>query len=128
MRPVPKARPRAGRTRDGRIIVYTPKTTVLAEKQIELCSREHAPADPLTKPVAVEIRFSYAMPKSRKELIPGDFVNQRPDVDNLIKTVLDALTQGGRFWKDDSQVVIVRAEKVYAYFDSVRIRIVELPR
>ena len=128
MRPVPKARPRAGRTRDGRIIVYTPKTTATAEKRIALLSRKYAPSVTLSGPVAVELSFRYAIPKSRKELIPGDFVNQRPDVDNLVKTVLDALTKAKTFWEDDAQVVVIRAEKVYAYFDSVRVRIVELKR
>ena len=82
----------------------------------------------MSGPVAVELSFRYAIPKSRKELVPGDFVNQRPDVDNLVKTVLDALTQAKTFWEDDAQVVVVRAEKVYAYVDSIRIRIVELKR
>lgn len=128
MRPVPKERPRAARTRDGRIFMYTPKRTAGAEKQIALLSRQYAPTTTLTGPVAVELSFRYAIPKTRKELVPGDFVNQKPDLDNLVKTVLDALNKDGIWWKDDSQVVVVRSEKVYAYFNSIRIRFVELRR
>ena len=127
VRPAPKAQPRAC-NRGGRLFVYTPKTTAGAIKRIALLSRKYAPPVTLSGPVAVELSFRYAIPKSRKELIPGDFVNQRPDVDNLVKTVLDALTKAKTFWEDDAQVVVIRAEKVYAYFDSVRVRIVELKR
>jgi Holliday junction resolvase RusA-like endonuclease len=37
----------------------------------------------------------------------------RPDLDKLARAVLDGLTDGGA-WKDDGQVVMLLAQKVYA--------------
>jgi Holliday junction resolvase RusA-like endonuclease len=38
----------------------------------------------------------------------------KPDIDNLIKCVLDRITQSELIWKDDSQVDKLVAQKVYS--------------
>ena len=40
--------------------------------------------------------------------------SKKPDLDNLIKATLDAMTQAGA-WRDDSQVSTIRASKQYAF-------------
>jgi hypothetical protein len=70
-------------------------------------------------PVAVELRFAMPRPKSHfgaKGLKPSapQFHVGRPDADNLCKLVLDRLTQSGRVWRDDSQVVSLRCDKFWA--------------
>jgi Holliday junction resolvase RusA-like endonuclease len=42
----------------------------------------------------------------------------KPDADNLAKLVLDRITRGGRIWRDDSQVALLRVEKYWAITDA----------
>lgn len=71
------------------------------------------------QPVAVVLSFSMPRPKghfrSNGELKSNSprFCSSKPDADNLAKAVLDALTNLG-IWQDDSQVVLLSVEKLYA--------------
>lgn len=58
-------------------------------------------------PVAVDMLFAMHRPANRK----GQPI-KRPDLDKLCRAVFDALTDAG-VWKDDSQAVILRAQKRY---------------
>jgi Holliday junction resolvase RusA-like endonuclease len=49
----------------------------------------------------------------------------KPDLDKLARAVLDGLTAGGA-WKDDSQVVVLVAEKLYAAGPGCRIVVTDL--
>jgi crossover junction endodeoxyribonuclease RusA len=62
-------------------------------------------------PVAVDIEFYLPRPKTAPKRIryPG----KKPDLDKLVRAVLDALTNAG-VWQDDSQVVAVIATKSFA--------------
>jgi Holliday junction resolvase RusA-like endonuclease len=42
----------------------------------------------------------------------------KPDADNLAKLVLDRITRGGRIWRDDSQVALLRVDKFWAITDA----------
>lgn len=79
------------------------------ETAIERCVQR--PAFPLEGPVAVEVTFTVRKPKSapkRRRTFPA----ARPDVDKLLRGVLDAATAAGVFG-DDAQVVEATARKVY---------------
>ena len=71
-------------------------------------------------PVAVELLFQFVPGKTvkRKEM------TTKPDVDKLSRAILDSLT--GVVWKDDSQVVELRARKQYGVADLCRIAVIEL--
>lgn len=58
--------------------------------------------------VAVEITFNLLKPASSKREHP----TVKPDIDKLVRAILDGLTEAG-IWKDDSQVVDLIARKVY---------------
>ncbi len=58
--------------------------------------------------VAVELHFRLTAPLRSKRKLP----TTRPDLDKLVRAVLDALT--GVVWRDDSQVVEILAHKSYA--------------
>lgn len=105
-RPVPKGRPRV--TRRG---TYTPAATVIAETSI--ASRARA-AGARLHDGDIQIALEFA------------FADQRPrgDIDNLVKTVLDALN--GIAYRDDRQVVSLRADILVADTPSTRITIVSL--
>ena len=73
-------------------------------------ARDHAPTEPWSGPIAVSLTFLVPKPKSapkRRRTWP----DRRPDLDKLIRAVLDALSK--RLFLDDSQVVELRASKDY---------------
>lgn len=90
--PVAKGRPRVGRNG-----AYTPSRTLVAEEHVGWCFRaargQRAPQDSL---IRVDVEF-----------VVG--TRRRVDIDNLAKTVLDALN--GLAFGDDSQVVELHAVK-----------------
>jgi len=78
--------------------------------------------DPLGCPVGVNITFILARPRSHYSTARGmrntvrasapAYPAGRPDLDKLIRAVLDGLTTGGA-WRDDSQVCELAARKEY---------------
>lgn len=70
---------------------------------------------PFGGPVQVELIFLLPRPKS----LPKRVVEhaKRPDLDKLIRAVLDGLTAGGA-WDDDAQVTYLKACKEYAVAES----------
>lgn len=82
---------------------------------------EKAPETPIETPVTVEMEFYFARPKNHyrtgkyageKKPQAPDWHISRPDCDNLIKFVLDALN--GVYWRDDSVVCKLKVVKKYA--------------
>ena len=82
---------------------------------------EFAPKYPLEGAISVSMVFSMPRPKSHyrggrfshllKNSSPARHTS-RPDLDNIIKFYLDAMT--GAFWKDDSSVCTIEASKIYS--------------
>jgi crossover junction endodeoxyribonuclease RusA len=66
--------------------------------------------EPLLGPVGVEINF--VMPKPQSAPKGKVFCDKKPDIDKLIRSTFDSMT--GVLYKDDSQIVQVKATKVYA--------------
>jgi len=66
--------------------------------------------EPMTGPVEVRATFTLARPKSaaKSRWAP----DRKPDIDKLLRGLLDACTTGGA-WADDAQVVTVITSKVY---------------
>lgn len=69
--------------------------------------------------ISVEVTAHYRIPKNANKaavaamqagkLLPG----RKPDIDNILKVVLDALN--GVAYRDDSKVVSVSANKIYSH-------------
>jgi Holliday junction resolvase RusA-like endonuclease len=110
-KPLPKARPRFSRF-TGR--TYTPTTTRRFENEISFEARKHF-KELIIGAVQVKIIFNFIRAKSNKS--PLHVI--RPDLDNLIKGVLDGLN--GIAFKDDCQVVNLQCEKQYAEHESIDI-------
>lgn len=70
------------------------------------------------EPLVVSVEFRFVRPKSVRRELP----HVKPDVDKLLRAVLDALTDA-HVWGDDSQVVKAAAEKVYAPSAGVLVRV-----
>jgi len=83
----------------------------------------YAPYKPIEGGVGVELLFFMQRPKSHygtgknaeklKPQAPYEHI-KTPDTDNLVKFVLDALGTEQIFFKDDRQIVSVKARKLYA--------------
>ena len=108
---VPVAQPRhRAAFRGGFAKMYIPKSHAIhawknAISRIAFESIENQ----LEHAVKVDVLFVFKAP--RKTEI-GNFKASKPDIDNLLKAVLDALTDAG-MWNDDSQVVQVSAAKMF---------------
>jgi Holliday junction resolvase RusA-like endonuclease len=118
-------------TKSGYVRHYDPgeidKSNFLAK------AMEHRPKEPLKNPLILTLFFNIARPKSHyrtgknagklKDSAPISCTT-RPDLDNYVKFVLDALN--GVFWIDDAQVFSLYASKTYSSNPSVLVSIVEI--
>lgn len=122
-----KSRPRAA-VRGGRATIYTPGTQHRAEAAIKASAMRERLPPPFRGPVALDIFISHAMPaswsrKKRAEMV-GAYVDKKPDSDNQIKTIMDALN--GLLWVDDRQVAKITYEKQYGPTHYAIIRVIAL--
>jgi|TARA_R110000787_G_scaffold223392_1_gene331776 Holliday junction resolvase RusA-like endonuclease len=106
-----KARPRV--TSKGTI--YSPADTHGFSDKIKASARA-AHIEEIEGPVSVALFIHRAMPKSaskkRKALINNTWCISKPDIDNVFKSAMDALT--GIAWKDDTQVVRITGGRWWA--------------
>jgi Holliday junction resolvase RusA-like endonuclease len=94
--------------------VYTDKETVSYENWVAERVREFTKGEllyPRPTPVVVEVLVNLAKPKSKSQYVW--WVVTRPDLDNIVKSILDGLNRSN-VWEDDSQVVRISASKTYA--------------
>jgi len=119
--PVPKARPRAA-IRGEHAIIYTPKNTAQFELYVKQIANENAPPKLLSGPLEMTLDFYLQRPQSLSANI--NYMTKRPDVDNLAKSVMDALE--GVIYEHDAQVVVLHIVKQYGT-PGVDIKIVEMP-
>lgn len=82
------------------------RDTVTAQTRIEMIARGITTT---TEPIDIIINFLMPKPKSVTRELPS----VKPDLDKLIRAVLDGLTKAG-IYKDDAQVVFIGANKLYA--------------
>lgn len=128
--PVPKGRPRFHVFR-GRVHTFTPQKT----KEFEYCVAEYykgaAGGCYFAKGVPITVSMIFGMPmpastsKKRKADMLEDIIKHtvKPDCDNLIKAILDALN--GVAWYDDAQIVTLHVQKKYVETPNIYITIHE---
>lgn len=107
-----------GHTKAGRAILTESSDRLKPwRSHVQVCLEQavayglHVWAFPLDGPVAVDLTFTVAKPKSapkRRRTWPA----KRPDTDKLLRAILDAATAAGVF-RDDAQVVEATARKAY---------------
>ena len=119
--PVGKGRPRI--TRKGtHVHTYTPEKTRMFEDAIRLemmastCEKMpvYEAGIPLKAEVVMAIKVPSSYSKKKKErCLSGEILpTKKPDVDNVLKAIFDALS--GFAFVDDSQVIEIVAEKIYS--------------
>lgn len=119
--PVPKGRPRVVRLKNGKSLTFTPDKTAAWEESIQGQALKHMPERLLEGPLAVTMTFYFVKPASARR---RKYPHVRPDLDNAVKSVKDALN--GLMWKDDAQIVDLIALKRYDSQPRVEIVIEEL--
>ena len=108
--PVAKGRPRMVK-RGKWHKPFTPKATLDFENRVRFAA-VNAGVVLLKGPVELTAQFLFACPKSRyrkREHRPREHRTQKPDLDNLMKSLMDGLN--GIAYVDDSQVVRMVPEK-----------------
>ena len=94
-----------GRTKKGRANAHFLKTLLLPFK----------PKIPFSYPLMVEVIWAYPDRKSEPKKNRGKVIpcQTRPDCDNLVKALFDAMTEA-EYWTDDNIVYQLDFRKVYA--------------
>lgn len=96
--------------RTGRVVTQGAcKRTKEVEAAIRYAVQQEWKAGTVSGPVALTVVFSFRQPKSAKK---RHHPTVKPDIDKLLRTVLDALT--GVVYYDDAQVISVAAQKTYS--------------
>lgn len=113
---IPTAQQRARHTRTGR--AYKSSTQEENEQALEAMLMPYRPDWPLKGPVRLVFTAYMPIPasaskKNREAMLEGKIGHtKKPDVDNLAKQLLDAMSRLW-FWEDDRQVVELIARKRY---------------
>lgn len=115
--PVGKGRPKFAR-RGNFVSTYTPEKTASYENLVKLAAAEAMAGHPMIEgPVEVAIRLTVTPPaswsqKKQREALDGRiFPTSKPDIDNVLKGIMDACNE--IVFKDDKQAVDVRVSKRY---------------
>jgi Holliday junction resolvase RusA-like endonuclease len=124
-------RHRTYKSKSGKMINVDPSASDKADFLAQALSAK--PDAPITGPIKVCINAWFRRPKSHfgtgknssklKADAPGFHV-KKPDIDNVLKFVLDALN--GIYWIDDAQIAEVSVVKRYGGPPSVSVRIERL--
>ena len=126
-----KGRPRFS-TRNGFVKTYTDLQTLSYENLIRVAYLEACHGMPLTLHNEVELKLScyFPIPKSASKKKKADMLQgvvkhtKKPDLDNVIKAVLDGLNSVA--FDDDKQVCRMIAEKEYSDQPRIEVEINEL--
>ena len=118
------------RPRLGRFGAYTPSQTVNYENWIKVCFKQQCKSFYSEKDLKAEINIYHGIVKgtSKKnkklmllnELRPA----KKPDIDNIVKVVLDSLNKIA--FNDDNQVIEVTAKKFYSENEYIEVVLTEL--
>jgi Holliday junction resolvase RusA-like endonuclease len=122
VRGVPKAQPRPRMTTSGH--VYNPDTAT-AWKELIQASFMQVRKQAITLPVHLKVSFFLPRPKRMADEEAHRSIPHvhKPDVDNLLKAVMDSMTEAG-VWKDDALVFATEAAKWYAQGDKTGAQII----
>lgn len=115
----------------GKHMSVTPESTVLYENLIKTMYIREAKGCKFEKEVPVTLRiiarYTPAKSTSKKkmqQMLNGEILPlKKPDMDNIVKVIADALN--GVAYLDDSQIVLVKAKKVYSAIEGVDVAIEE---
>lgn len=126
--PKGKARPRVVRTKNGHSHTYTPEQTVVYENAVKF-AYVTAGGKMMYGQLRMVIDAFFQIPKSTSKKMYAEMLagkarpTSKPDSDNLLKAVADALN--GIAYRDDACVVDVVVRKWYSLEPRVEVEIEE---
>jgi len=116
----PKPQPRPRFRRMGKFVsTYDPASD--DKKNFHQIANHYAPEEPISTPLRVEVNFFLKRPKGhygtgknvgKLKVSSPVYHIKKPDVDNLVKFVLDSLNK--LYWTDDAIIIILVVGKFYA--------------
>lgn len=126
--PKGKGRPRFAR-RGSYVHTYTPDSTAAYEEKVRHCYYQQCRNHNFGGDERLQVHFlaKYPIPKSISQKKRGMMIAHllrpatKPDADNIIKIVCDALN--GIAYKDDAQIVDVHFHKIYSTEPGVQVMI-----
>ncbi|MEM1505952.1 RusA family crossover junction endodeoxyribonuclease [Domibacillus sp. 8LH] len=128
--PVAQGRPRAGKDWSGNTVLYDPAKSRNFKEYVKVVAAQHRPDKLLEGPLQVTVKVYKPVLKrfSKKKLAEAEAGTLRPvtkpDVDNYVKGIKDALNKV--IWNDDSQVVDLTVSKFYSESPRVEVLVEEL--
>lgn len=129
--PVPTARPRLSRAKGGHTHAYTPIKSKMYQERVGKAFKqaiEDVKFDNnlMKSKCYIDVKFFFAIPKTinrhklkkkEQQQFYGRHNVFRPDIDNLLKSILDGLN--GIAFEDDCQVALIRGEKLFVTPDTL---------
>lgn len=130
--PQGKARPRVVRAKSGISLTYTPDKTVRYEELVRIRYKSAAQGFrfPDDAQIGIQITAWYPVPKSKSKKIKAAMLagamlpTKKPDCDNIVKIVCDALNDFA--YKDDQQITLAQIRKRYAEMPKVDVKMWEV--
>lgn len=113
---------KAVRVVDGKPNFYEPEPLKAARALLTAHMGKHVPEEKYMGPVRVYVKWCFPITGKHTD---GKYKHTRPDIDNSQKLLFDVMTDLG-FWKDDSLVVSLIAEKFWAAMPGIYIKIEEV--
>lgn len=115
----------------GKHMSVTPESTVLYENLIKTMYIRAAEGCKFEKEIPVTLRIvaryipvKSTSKKKMQQMLDGEILPlKKPDMDNIVKVIADALN--GVAYLDDSQIVLVKAKKVYSTVEGVDVVVEE---
>jgi Holliday junction resolvase RusA-like endonuclease len=109
---------------------YLPAGAAKASATLQAIFEQKRPETPICGPLELHLYWTWQHPKkSNGGPNPAKFEplpkTTRPDLDNLAKLALDAMTRAG-YWHDDSQVVRLVTEKWYSDMPGIAVRVEQI--
>lgn len=129
---VPQSQPRPRITVRGKYAhAYEPKSITEYKRLVAGKYRSaYKQQLPLTGALSVDVRFYRPIQKSiskierQRRVLGQSLPTVKPDIDNYVKAILDALN--GLAFQDDSQIVVLYARKIYSDKPRTEIEINEI--
>ena len=108
---------------------YTPEKTRAFEQRLKMYfikkyKRPEVSENPFKTKILAEFKPPKSLSKKKQMQLIGKPYLKKPDMDNIIKAILDSLN--GLAYKDDNQIVSINAEKKYGLADRIIIILEEI--
>lgn len=98
---------------------YKPAELRDAEQKYLAYANEVRPSVPITGPVALTVIFGFRAGAGHDPDTPK---TSKPDTDNMLKAMKDALTRAG-FWQDDAQVFMETTIKIWTKTPGIMVEV-----